>query len=433
MTTRRICPSALFAAMLATAPFHADAARIDYVVDLGIERNDNVLMSSTDPENSDAIRSGFGFAVAEETSTVQAHLGGRVEYWDYVDGPQSDAFEASLSGRLNWFIVPETLSFTVEDSLEMRPIDRFLPDTADNRQRVNVLSLGPNLIFNMGPAVRGRFELRGIDSRAEETDDLESQRLSTALHLTRELGQTSNVSLVLRGQDVDFEHDLLARDHRRYSGYVRYEKQLNRLGFALDAGYGLVDFDDGTSASNPLFRGRLDWEISARNSLSISAAHQLTDSADSALAGITLVTGVPERLSTASVGVNASIYEEDRGDLSWAYRHERVAFTLGPYYERIDYLDATAADETRRGVVLVFSYRLAPSWDLRTFANAARSDFPEIGMRTEDLRAGVGISKTWSRHWSSSLDYLHYRRETDGAIGDSRQNTWYLSASYRNR
>lgn len=433
MRVRRIHPSTLCAAILAAVPFHADAIHIDYVADLGIERNDNVIMSSTDPEGSTALRAGFGFAATEETSAVQANFGGRVEYWDYLDGPQSDAFEASLTGRLNWSIVPETFSFTVEDSLESRPIDRFIPDTADNRQLVNVLSLGPNALFNLGQATRGRFELRWINSQAEEANDLESQRISAALHLVRELDSTSNLSLGLRGQDVDFKYNIAARDHRRYSAYLRYEKQLDRLGFGLDAGYTWVDFSDGDSASNPLLRGRIDWEISTRNTLSISAARQLTDSADSALAGITLVTGVPDRLSTASVTVNASIYEENRADLSWRYRGDRAALTFGPYYERIDYLDATASDETRRGALMVLSYRLAPGWDLRAFGDAARSDFLDLDIRTEDLRAGIGMSKAWSRHWSSALDYVHYRREADGALGDSRQNVWYLTLAYRNR
>lgn len=433
MSSRRILPSALCTAILATAPLGAEAVRIDYVVDLGLERNDNALMSPVDPEDSTAARAGFGFAVSEETSAVQAHFSGRAEYWEYLDGPQSDAVEASLSGRLNWFIVPGSLSFTVEDSLEMRPIDRFRPDTADNRQLVNVLSLGPNFMFNPGGATSGRFEMRWIDSRAEEADDLESRRLSAALHVVRELDPSSSVSLVVRGQDVDFKHDLLARDHHRYSGYLRYEKQLNRLGLALDAGYTWVDFDDGDLASNPLFRARFDWEVSARNFLSLGAAHQITDSADSALAGIALAGGVPDRLSSASVGVNASIYEENRADLTWRYRGDRSALTVGPYYERIDYLDATASDETRRGAVLMFSYRLGPAWDLRTFADAARSDFPGVDMRTEDLRAGIGMSRVMSRHWSVALDYVHYRREDDGAFGDSRQNVWYLTVSYRNR
>src|SRR3546814_10653420 len=96
MKTHRTSPSLLFAAMLVAAPFHADAARIDYQVDLGLERNDNVLMSSTDPADSSALRAGFGFVVTEETSAVQANFSGRFEYWNYVDGPQpSNAFERS--------------------------------------------------------------------------------------------------------------------------------------------------------------------------------------------------------------------------------------------------------------------------------------------------------------------------------------------------
>src|SRR3546814_10147899 len=77
MKTHRTSPSLLFAAMLVAAPFHADAARVDYQVDLGLERNDNVLMSSTDPADSSAPRAGFGFLVTEETSVVQANFSGQ--------------------------------------------------------------------------------------------------------------------------------------------------------------------------------------------------------------------------------------------------------------------------------------------------------------------------------------------------------------------
>src|SRR3546814_4570364 len=109
MKTHRTSPSLLFAAMLVAAPFHADAARVDYQVDLGLERNDNVLMSSTDLADSSALRAGSGFVVTEETSAVQANFSGSFEHWNYVDGPQpSTPNEASMSGRLNWSIGPET-------------------------------------------------------------------------------------------------------------------------------------------------------------------------------------------------------------------------------------------------------------------------------------------------------------------------------------
>src|SRR3546814_21140061 len=102
-------------------------------------------MSSTDPADSSALRAGFGFVVTEETSAVQATFSGRFEHWNYAAGPQpSNPFEATLSGRTNWFLVQVHFSLTVETSLEQRPIARIVTDTADNRQRVNRLSAGTN-------------------------------------------------------------------------------------------------------------------------------------------------------------------------------------------------------------------------------------------------------------------------------------------------
>ncbi len=432
MTIRRKCLPAACAAALAALSMQAQAVRIDYVADVGIERNDNVLMAAEDPQSSSAVRTGFGLVVAEETSTVQANLSGRLEYWDYFEGPQSNALEASLAGRVNWFFVPEVLSFTVEDSLEMRPIDRFAPDAPNNRQRVNVLSLGPNLHFNWSEAVRGRAELRWIDSSAEEADDYESERVAASLHAIRMLDPTSSLTLSARGQDVDFD-DPVARDYRRYDGYLRYQKDLARMSLALDVGYTWVDYVDGSSRSHPMVRGGAEWRLSPRNAFSLGVAHQLTDSSESALQGIEAAAEVPDRLSTNSSAVNASIYEDDRIEFTWAYRHERMDFTAGPYYERADYVESTEFDETRRGVIAQLGYQLRPGVHVSVFADAARSTFDELDVRTEDKRYGASLSKTWSRRWSSRLDYLHYRRSDDGLYGTRRQNVWSLTLTYRNR
>lgn len=433
MTIRRKGLSVLVTGILASASFHAGAVRIDYVVDGGIEHDDNVLMSPTDPQDSSALRGGVGFVLSEQTSATQANVGARLEYRSYVDGPQSNAFEGSLTGRVHRSIIPEVFSFTLEDSLEMRPIDRFVADTADNRQRVNVLSLGPNLQFNWSPAFRGRAELRWIDTRAAETDDIESQRVAATLYAFRELDPTSVLSISARGQDVDYSHDRTARDYRRYDANMRYDVELRRLGLGVVAGYTWVDYGDGSSATHPVLRGRVDWTFGPRNTMALEAAHQMTDASESAIAGITDVSSVPDRVSTTSTAVSSSIYEEDRVEFHWDHHRERFRFTLGPYYGRINFLDATAFDETRRGVVAQTSYRLTPAWDLHAFADIARSEFPDVGLRSNDRRYGLGVSRLWTRRWSSALDYMHYRRSQDGAFGEARQNVWYLTVSYRNR
>ncbi len=418
---------------LGLVPLQAQAVRIDYAIDAGVERNDNVLMSSTDPASSTALRAGLGFMLSEDTSTVQANFGGRFEYWNYIDGPQTDALETSLVGRLNWFIVPETLSFTIEDSLEMRPIDRFVPNTPENRQRVNVLSLGPNVQFNFSRTFRGRFELRWIDSDAEITDELESERVSAALHAIRDFDSTSSLTLSLRGQDVDFEREVDIQDYRRYDAAVRYQKELSRIAFGLEAGNSWVDFADGRSSSYPMARADIGWRLDDRHSLNAAVARQLSDSTMAAIAGIGPATEVPDQLFGGSSAISGSIYKEDRADLSYSFDGQRFSFSIGPYYQRIEYLGSLVFDETRRGALLEASYRLAPTWELRGYIDESRSRFPDLGRRTEDRRAGLSLDKTWARHWSSSLQYTRYERDTRPIPDDSQQNIWYLTVVYRNR
>src|SRR3546814_16246988 len=115
----------------------------------------------------------------------------------------------------------------------MRPIDRFVPDTADNRQRVNVLSLGPNLQFDWGQATRSLLVLRWIDSRAENGDQLESHRLSPALNAVRDLNYPSSLSLNLVGQDVATHTATTAHTTPRTAGHQIYNHKIPRPGFPL--------------------------------------------------------------------------------------------------------------------------------------------------------------------------------------------------------
>src|SRR3546814_12527105 len=107
-----------------------------------------------------------------------------------------------------------------------------------------------------------------------------------------------------------------------------YQEQLTRLGVGVDAGNWWVDYADGSSGSYPLLRARIEWAVRARSVLSLGAARQLTDSTDSAIAGITNASSVQDRLSTISSTVNSSTYEAERIDLGWNYRNEPIRLTL---------------------------------------------------------------------------------------------------------
>src|SRR5690606_19655145 len=150
------------AAIAAALPGVAHAVRVDYTIDGGYEHDDNVTLSEVDPIETDIARLGVGFSVEQASSVVRASVVGRIDHRRYQD-VFDDMTDRMLEGRLHWEVVPDRLAFVVEDSYGVQTINRFSPDAPDNRQQVNVLSLGPTFMFRPGN-LRGLAELRYINS-----------------------------------------------------------------------------------------------------------------------------------------------------------------------------------------------------------------------------------------------------------------------------
>ena len=150
------------AAIAAALPGVAHAVRVDYTIDGGYEHDDNVTLSEVDPIEQNIARLGLGFAVEQASSVVRANVIGRIDHRRYQD-VFDDMTDRMLEGRLHWEVVPDRLAFVVEDSYGVQTINRFNPDSPDNRQQVNVLSLGPTFMFRPGN-LRGLAELRYINS-----------------------------------------------------------------------------------------------------------------------------------------------------------------------------------------------------------------------------------------------------------------------------
>lgn len=434
MKHHRITRSVLSAALLAAVALPASAARVDYVIDAGVERSDNLLVTADDEIQSTVLRAGVGFVVTEDTSRLQASIEGRMDYWNYDEGGLSDTVEGRLAGRLNWFLVPDSFSFTIEDSLEVEAIDRFAPDSPDNRQRVNVLSLGPNFHFNWNPTLRGQAEFRWIRSDAEVSEEFDSDRIAGVVRVIKALDSGNSLTGSVHAQDVDFDHDLSGNDFRRYDAYLSYGHAGPRIEYGIDAGYSRVEYDTGGGASHPLARGHLRWAASARSSLTLDVSHQLSDAASAAISALGGEVGVPPgQLVTGNSVVDASVYEEDHIGLTYMYEGELHSLSISSVIDRIDYLDATSPDEDRRGIGAAWSYRLSPGWTVGAYADRYDTEYRNVGQSEEELRAGLFATRTWSRHWATSLRYTHYHRDPDWIPGDVRQNVWYLTVSYRNR
>ena len=419
--------------LFAVAATPAAAAQLDYTWDGGFEKNDNLALTSDDTIDRTIFRTGLGFAFLEDTSSIQANLDGRIDYRDYRDSHLHNRTEGAFEGRFNWSALPQRLDFTLEDSLSIAPVDTLAPDTPDNRQQVNVVSIGPTLHFRIGDALRGQAELRYIDSDAEVTEQFNSGRTALALRAIKDLSPTNLLSFNLQGQRVRFDHPDLARDYDLEEGYLHYASKLRIFDLALDAGYTRLRYRDGDSASEPMLRGSARWRPSPSSQFDLQASRYLSDSASAALADLTPGQTVPDTTIIGNGQITASAYRGREVSLGYGFNGLLTRLSLTGYREKRDYLDAGGQDETDTGLRGSATRRLSETLTLDAYLTYNTTDYQGTPRTDKTRYGGVGLERQWTRHWSTRLQYARYQRSSNIAGQDVSQNILYLSVVFRNR
>ena len=420
-------------ASLVAVPGTALAARVDYNIDLGVEKNDNVALSPDDEIAQHYLRGGFGFTITENTSALQAQVNGRVEYRDYEDDIFSDTTDGTLSGRVNWIAIPQRLFFTVEDSLSVQPVNTLSPDGPGNRQQVNVFSAGPTLLNNWSPSLQGQAELRYINSNAEISDEFNSKRWAVALRTIKEISPTRRLSVNLQAQKVDFADDIVARDYDRYDIFGRYSHSMAHFDLGVDAGYSRIEYQNAESRSEPLFRADATWNPTERSHFTGAISSQFSDTATDALTRIEADATVPDNVLTGDAIVNASPYKMRSLDLGYGYTSTRLGFGASTYVQKRDYIDSDRFDQDTHGVRADLHWLLRRTLTLSLFGNNETIDYTQLNRKDDTARFGATLRYSWTRKWSAALQAEHYRRDSTEAGQDVAQNIVYLSISYSNR
>ncbi len=437
MHRKRLCLAAL-AVAAGAAPNAALALRVDYIVDLAIERNDNLLLTPADPIAITLLRPGLGFEIVHDTSVLQARVTGRTEYRRYGDDRFDDSVDATLVGRVNWVAIPERLSFSVVDNLTLQPVDTLAPDSPGNRQQVNVLSAGPTLSFEWGDGWRGVGELRHIRSEAEITDEFNSERNEIALRAIRRLSPTSRLAFNAQHQRVDFERDTVARDYTRSELFVRWSRTLNRVDLAVDAGYSRLRYRNplpgfADARSDPLLRTSLTWRPSDLHRFEASLTSQFSDVAADSLAEIGEDAGPPTGVAAGDTVVNASPYLERRLDAEYTWTATRWTVNVSPYLDRIRYEDTDQFDQNGYGSGFEASWRARRNLMLGVSAALDHNEYIRLAREDETRRYGVFARLDWTRHWSAMLNLGRYERSSTASGQDAAQNVFNLTFSYSNR
>jgi len=296
---------------------------------------------------------------------------------------------------------------------------------------VNIFSIGPRLDFRMGPALDGQVELRYVDSSAEVTDEFNSGRIDLILRTIRQIDETSQVAVNVRGQSVDFDDELTGRNYRRGDIYATYEKHLNRFDLELDVGYSHIGYTDGfDSRSEPLFRADITWIPDDSKFVSLEVANQFSDAATDTMERLDEDAMIPGGILTGDTVINASPFTEERVSLSYTHTTTLVTASLDTYAHTLDYIESDEFDQDGYGVRGTLLWVINPKTSIGAFVGLDNTEYLQLAREDETRRYGMSLSRSFSAHWSARLEYTRYERDTSEAGDDADQNSIYFAIRY---
>jgi len=419
-------------ALLGTAAAPLRAAPVfDYTLGLGVEHDDNINLSATDPIGQTVLIPTLGFSIDQKGATLQATAAGTIEYDDYLGGAFADHTRSELAARVDWAALPERLDFSVEDYLGVEPINVLTPNTPSNLQQTNVFAAGPTLRFRFGEPLRGEADLRFIDSRADKTPEFNSTRGLIALRAIRDTSATSSLSANAQLQSVRFEDDGLQPDYRRFDAFLGWQSRGAHLDWNVALGGSRVDFNQGVDRrSEPLLRASLDWRASARSTFTLEADRELSDITQDLMTDPRLIaTGAP-RVSPGSATINSQLFLEQRVSAAYAFRDTRWTLQIAPFWRKAGYEIDRTQNQTGHGGQVEAGYRLRERLMIGVSAGEETREYDRIARRDEDLVCGLYIAGEWTAHWSWRAEVQ--RRERHSTAADSRydENVEMFTVSY---
>jgi hypothetical protein len=422
---------ALTLALLTVLPCPAQSLRIDYEVGASYTHSDNISLSETAPDSDAVLSPELRFNATQSGSRVELRARGILQYLAYRDGTYDDEFAGEFAGQLNWVLLPDRISFVVEDYLTRQAVNPAGGFTPDNQEQINVFLAGPSFFARFGSAMRGQADLRYSDTYAEENQSFNGNRYNAALRLFRELGALDWVSLNAEATKAEFDIDTGAPDYRRYDAYFGYRRELQKYTLETALGYSRLETDgDDGHASSPLARLSLTWNLAPRSTLSASASYAFGDTASDLIA-LGERPQIPIGAGTDNVAAGPDVFRERRLEVGYRFEGERLGFEVRPYYERFDYVSGLSQDVEARGASAGIDYRLTPRTTLSlTGAHQSRELF-DGSQDDDDSMLRLGLEREFTRHWRALVAVQ--RRERDSSIaGQSyEEDLAMLSVTWR--
>ncbi len=412
-----------------------------YGVDAGVGETDNVTLVPNDKVSQTLAVADFDFNAKEQTRLLDLTATGNLSYIDYLQNAYHNQLLGRVDGNAQIAIVPERVTWTVQEDFGQTSIDPFTPTTPNNVEDVNYFSTGPNAHFRLSGT--NFVDLSGRYARVQyETSPFNSNRLIGDVAFGHQLSAASSVSINADTERVLFSNTTLNTDFDRTNVFLSYQLQGARTDLSAELGGTRVE-QSGDSTNGSLATFQVNRKVSAASKLSFSAGRQLTD-AGSSFSG--LQSGATGVVGAAPAAQTANSYTDTFASAGWQYDRNRTSFGISGRWDQNVYPDQAALNNNRGGVELRAVRKISHGFSAQLIGRVYRTDYPhasvdgagtpmasEIGSTFTDATVGAILTWHYGRALELNLRGEHSLRDASGLSTGYHENRAIFTVGYRPR
>lgn len=389
--------------------------------------SDNIALESVNAQEGTIGQVGLLVGFASESPKLSSDVEANVAFEHYFDGTFDDDVIGGVDATLAFAVVPERFVWFLQENFGQITSDPFSAATPNNRENINFLTTGPDIMIRLGGVTSLLFSGRYSDTQYE-TSDLDGERFGGTLALARKVSAASTLSINLMGERVEFESIVPegeVRNYDRQEAFARYDVHGARGSVIVDLGYTSIERDD-ESSHGLLARVALFRQITASSIVRLDAGTQFSSAGDM-FRDLQSQRGV--RLDSQSVIASNDPFESRFAAIGLNYLRHRTGFGLSGSVRDETYERSTALNRTLTSLEAYASRQLSRTTELRIFGTFDREDF-DAGFTDDELRTGVALAWELGRHVELRLQYDRFDRDSSAGNTSYTENRGSIFATW---
>ncbi|HEY0745750.1 MAG TPA: hypothetical protein VGD63_03555 [Steroidobacteraceae bacterium] len=434
---------------------------LTYGADIGLGETDNATQVNSGKVSQTIALADVDFNVKEETRRFDFAARGNFTELDYLQHAFSNQVIGRFDGVGQFAIIPERLSWVLQDDWGQAQIDPFTSLTPNNQENVNYVTTGPDLALRLGTL--GFIDATARYGRADyQISPFSSNRFIGSVVFGRQLSAQSTVSLDGSTARVLFDNTAVNGDFTRSSAFVHYDVHAARTDFLANLGAttyhqdaitsstgililpGVTTVPEGArSQTGPLVKLDLSRKLSPAASLSLDAGRDITDGTVgfSTLPNGTVgaigkpgAIGTPYAFGAAPAAVISANYTVTYGSLTWQYKRDRTTVSATGRWEKDTYGGQPLLNLTHDSANIVVERRMTRALSAQLLGTYFKSDYANLDFRETDTVIGGALAYRHGPWLVVRLRYDHISRSPFGGITNGTgydENRVFLTVGYR--